>query len=70
MKKIAFIFALILLWNCKEQPKNNSTETQIAPQAEKVEIFHILVHFSENTWNHYEILVRIQAFGSENPRIW
>ncbi len=55
MKKIAFIFALILLWNCKEQPKNNSTETQIAPQAEKVEISYA-EGFSITNYDDFKII--------------
>jgi len=38
MKKIGFLFALILLYNCKEQPKNTSSKTPTHSKAETVEI--------------------------------
>lgn len=38
MKKIGFLFALILLYNCKEQPKNTSSKTPTHAKAETVEI--------------------------------
>ena len=38
MKKIGFLFALILLFNCKEQPKNTSSKTPTHAKAEIVEI--------------------------------
>ena len=38
MKKIGFLFALILLFNCKEQPKNTTSKTSTHAKAETVEI--------------------------------
>ncbi|GGZ50735.1 ABC transporter substrate-binding protein [Mesonia mobilis] len=38
MKKIGFLFALILLFNCKEQSKNTSSKTSTHVKAETVEI--------------------------------
>ncbi|WP_304039055.1 ABC transporter substrate-binding protein [Mesonia mobilis] len=38
MKKIGFLFALILLFNCKEQPKNTTSKTSTHVKAETVEI--------------------------------
>lgn len=38
MKKSLFIFILFLLWNCKKQPKPDSTKNQFSVEAEKVEV--------------------------------
>ena len=38
MKKIGFLFALILLFNCKEQPKNTTSKNSTHAKAETVEI--------------------------------
>lgn len=55
MKKLLFIFALLLLWSCKEQPKNNPTETQITPEAEKVEISYA-EGFSITNYDDFKIV--------------
>ena len=59
MKKVGFLFALILMFNCKEQPKNTSYKTSTPAKAETIEISYA-EGFSITNFENFKI-VRVNS---------